>query len=67
MANPKYKTSRSKTRRRRSHLALKLPNIVECPHCHEAKLLHHICLSCGTYNKREVIKADEQKKEKAAK
>lgn len=65
MANPKYKTSRSKTRRRRSHLALKVPNIISCPQCHEPKLPHHVCWSCGTYNKREVIKLETGKKEKS--
>jgi len=67
MANPKYKTSRSKTRRRRSHLALEVPNIVSCPQCHEAKLLHHVCPSCGTYNKREVFKLETEKQSKASK
>lgn len=66
MPNPKYKTSRSKTRRRRSHLALKVPNIVECPQCHQPKLPHHVCWSCGTYNKREVIKLEKEKKKEKA-
>ncbi|MBQ7568695.1 50S ribosomal protein L32, partial [bacterium] len=33
MANPKYKTPRSKTRKRRSHLHLELPNVVKCSKC----------------------------------
>ncbi|MEW6278278.1 MAG: 50S ribosomal protein L32 [Candidatus Eremiobacterota bacterium] len=58
MPNPKYKTSRSKTRRRRSHLALKIPNVTRCPQCKEPKLPHRVCLSCGTYDGREVFKLD---------
>lgn len=63
MANPKYKTPRSKTRKRRSHLALAMPNVVKCPNCHSPKLMHHICKVCGSYGKMQVIepkKADEQ-------
>lgn len=55
MPNPKYKTPRSKTRRRRSHLALTPPALVECARCHEKKLAHHVCKECGFYNGREVI------------
>lgn len=62
MANPKVKTSRSKTRRRRTHYVLKQVQTTQCPQCHEPKLPHHICLSCGTYNKREVITQKEEKK-----
>ncbi|MFH0801191.1 MAG: 50S ribosomal protein L32 [bacterium] len=58
MANPKYKTSRSKTRRRRANINLAIPNVVSCPKCHEPKLSHHICWSCGTYKDREAIKID---------
>jgi len=58
MANPKYKTPRSKTRKRRSHLKLELPAVAPCPHCKEPKLQHHVCKSCGQYNGREVIKLE---------
>lgn len=67
MANPKYKTPRSKTRKRRSHLSLKTPNIVACPKCHEPKLQHYLCWSCGTYKKREVIKPQAAKSAKESK
>lgn len=61
MANPKYKTSRSKTRRRRANINLEVPNLVECPHCHQMKLAHRACLSCGYYKGREVIKFESEK------
>jgi len=64
MANPKVKTSRSKTRRRRTHYVLDQVKTTECPQCHEAKLPHRICLACGTYNKREVITQKEAKAKK---
>ncbi|MCL5054606.1 MAG: 50S ribosomal protein L32 [Firmicutes bacterium] len=60
MPNPKYKTSRSKTRRRRSHLRLSPVQLMECPRCHEAKLSHRVCASCGYYKGREVLKIKEK-------
>lgn len=60
MANPKYKTPRSKTRKRRSHLQLDNPNAVPCPHCKALKLPHHVCRACGRYNGREIFKLEAQ-------
>jgi large subunit ribosomal protein L32 len=40
---------------RRSHLALTLPQLVECPHCHEPKLPHRVCPACGWYNGRQAV------------
>lgn len=61
MANPKWKLSRMRTRRRRSHDALSAPNVVNCPSCKAPTLPHRLCLSCGSYNGRQVIqlKQDE--------
>lgn len=58
MPNPKYKTPRSKTRKRRSHLRLEIPNVISCPNCKEPKLPHHVCKSCGQYKGREVFKLE---------
>ncbi len=55
MANPKQKSSKSRTRSRRSQWKLRLPSISECPQCHEPKLPHRACLSCGYYKNREVL------------
>jgi large subunit ribosomal protein L32 len=60
MPNPKYKTARSKTRRRRSHLRLNPVQLMECPRCHESKLSHRVCTNCGYYNGREVVKIKEK-------
>ena len=55
MAVPKKKISRSRRDMRRSHDALKTAAYEECPNCDELKRPHHICLSCGHYNNREVM------------
>ena len=54
MAVPKKKVSSSRRNMRRSHHALRAPNLVECPNCGELKLPHHLCRACGYYGGREV-------------
>ncbi len=59
MPNPKHKTSKSRRDKRRTHKKLSPPNTVFCPQCHEAKLPHQVCLSCGTYKRRQVIEVKD--------
>ena len=60
MANPKWKLSRVRTRRRRSHDALTPPNVVNCPSCKGPMLSHRLCLSWGSYNGRQVIQLKQE-------
>mgnify|MGYP001064062021 CR=1 FL=1 len=55
MAVPKRKTSKARRDRRRTHWKLNVPGLVECPQCHEKKLPHRVCLSCGYYKGKEVV------------
>ena len=55
MAVPKRKTTPSRRNMRRSHHGLSSINTGECPNCGELKLSHHVCPSCGYYNKRSVV------------
>jgi large subunit ribosomal protein L32 len=55
MAVPKKKTSKSRRNMRRSHHALPVVGLVECPNCGEPKLPHHVCAACGHYDGREVV------------
>ncbi len=59
MAVPKRKTSKSKRNSRRAHIKVSAPNLSVCPQCGEAKLPHHVCKSCGSYNGRTVIETTE--------
>jgi len=55
MGVPKRRVSRARQGDRRAHLALKLPQLDECPHCHEPKRPHHVCPNCGWYGGRQAI------------
>ena len=58
-AVPKRKVSKGRRDRRRAHDALRPLQLVECPRCHEQRLPHHVCPSCGTYRGREVVTVEE--------
>jgi large subunit ribosomal protein L32 len=62
MALPKRKYAKSRQGKRRSHLALTVPKLVDCPQCHTPKLPHHACPTCGTYAGREVVEIKTPKK-----
>lgn len=61
--------TRSHTRMRRSHHALRSRKLANCPKCGQPKLPHYICANCGNYKNREVIDVLRQltKKEKKKK
>ena len=50
------KRTKSETRGRRSHHALKAKNLAKCPQCGQMVLPHTVCTFCGTYKGRQVIK-----------
>jgi len=56
MANPKRRHSKSRRDKRRTQKQkLTAPNLTVCPQCQEVKKPHHACMSCGTYNGREIV------------
>jgi len=62
MSVPVKKKTSSKTRKGRSHQALKKVKLSKCPKCQSAVLAHHACPNCGTYKAREVIRTQVDKK-----
>ena len=60
MALPKQKTSKARTRARSANFKAKAPKLNLCPQCHNPRLPHRICPSCGFYRGREVIKVEEK-------
>ncbi|CAM4279356.1 MULTISPECIES: 50S ribosomal protein L32 [Jeotgalicoccus] len=55
MAVPKRRTSKTRKNKRRSHMRLSLPGMVECSNCGETKLAHRVCKECGSYKGEEVV------------
>jgi len=55
MAVPKRKTSKSRRDKRRSHLKIKLVNIVEDKKSGEYRLSHHVDLNTGLYNGKKIF------------
>lgn len=58
MAVPKRKTGRAKTASRRASHTISVPANSVCPQCHQVKLPHRVCGTCGYYNGKEVIDTD---------
>jgi large subunit ribosomal protein L32 len=66
MANPKRRHSVSRKGMRRAHDHLIAPHLGECPRCGSMKRSHQVCLNCGYYKGRDVLKleaAEEGSKE----
>ncbi|WP_462420416.1 50S ribosomal protein L32 [Salinicoccus sp. Marseille-QA3877] len=55
MAVPKRRTSKTRKNKRRTHIKLSTPGMVECSNCGEMKLSHRVCKSCGSYKGEEVV------------
>ncbi len=52
MAVPKFKTSKSKKRKRRTHDSLSPVGLVPCGNCGLSIPTHRICPNCGHYRTR---------------
>ena len=58
MAVPKVRTSRSRRNTRRAHHFLRARGYSPCPNCQAVRLPHSVCLSCGFYRGRQVMKGE---------
>lgn len=63
MAVPKKKTSPSRQGMRHSGKHVHSNAVIECNHCGEWRLPHHMCLDCGHYNGRHVMVTRSQQRE----
>ncbi|HHY77393.1 MAG TPA: 50S ribosomal protein L32 [Clostridiales bacterium] len=59
MGLPKRKISKSRRDKRRANWKLTMPGLIECPQCHEPKLPHRVCRSCGFYKNKTVLEVGE--------
>ncbi|HDM08609.1 MAG TPA: 50S ribosomal protein L32, partial [Candidatus Omnitrophica bacterium] len=56
---PKRRHSNSRTRKRRTHWKISLPQISTCPECGTPKPLHRACPKCGYYRRKKVVEVTE--------
>jgi large subunit ribosomal protein L32 len=60
MAVPARRTSKTRKNKRRSNVwKMDAPTLVKCPKCGAYKRPHRVCLECGVYKDREVLKVGE--------
>ena len=60
MAVPKRRQSNSRTRKRRSHHAIKPKQLAHCPKCSVAVPHHVVCPNCGYYMGRVMVETAEE-------
>jgi len=60
MAVPFRKTSKTRKAMRRTHYKISVVETTKCPKCGADVQPHRVCLACGTYKGKEVIKQKEE-------
>lgn len=58
MAVPKRRISKSRGRKRRTHNAIKAPQLANCPQCGTSTPTHVVCTNCGYYQGRTLVNTD---------
>jgi len=58
-AVPDHKVSKTRKRKRRSHMALDLPGTTKCKNCGEVIKPHRVCPKCGSYKGEVVVEPKE--------
>jgi large subunit ribosomal protein L32 len=66
MGVPKRRVSHARQGERRAHLAIDLPKLDECTHCHQPKRQHRVCPNCGYYDGRQAIELKKSTDERPA-
>jgi large subunit ribosomal protein L32 len=62
MAVPKHKASKMQTNSRFANFRAAMPQVGECPQCHEPKQSHRICPHCGYYDGVQKVEVEKEKK-----
>jgi large subunit ribosomal protein L32 len=58
MPNPKRRHSVSRKGMRRAHDHLTSAHLGECPRCGSQKRSHQVCINCGYYRGRDVLRLE---------
>jgi large subunit ribosomal protein L32 len=62
---PKRKYAKARQGIRRGHLGIVKPSLHECPQCHNPKVQHEVCPTCGFYNGKETVEVKTPKSKAA--
>lgn len=65
MALPKRRHSNTRTNKRRTHDALRVPAVGECSNCHATVRPHNACPKCGYYKGQKVDHTVKDKDDKS--
>ncbi len=65
MALPKRQHSKQRSRKRRTHWKLDVPDLSVCPQCRKPILSHRVCPFCGFYKGRAVVEIAVKDKKKS--
>ena len=57
---PKNKSSKARRDKRRANWKMSAPTLVRCTRCGALMAPHRVCLTCGCYNKREIIEVETE-------
>ena len=60
MAVPKRRTSKTRKRKRRSHIRATPPSVAHCPQCATIRPTHVVCPNCGFYMGRTLVDTDDE-------
>ncbi|MBP7498213.1 MAG: 50S ribosomal protein L32 [Bacteroidales bacterium] len=55
MPNPKYRFSKTRTRKRRTHHKIESPQLTACSNCKAVIQYHTVCPECGYYRGKLAI------------
>ncbi|MCI1721450.1 MAG: 50S ribosomal protein L32 [Lachnospiraceae bacterium] len=56
---PKNKHSAARRDKHRASWKMSSMNLVKCSKCGALMMPHRVCKACGSYNKREIVKQEE--------
>ncbi|MEW4528936.1 50S ribosomal protein L32 [Maioricimonas sp. JC845] len=59
MAVPKRRNSKMRSRKRRSHQAIKPMKLQYCQQCGTARPSHVVCPNCGYYHGRTLVEIED--------
>ena len=57
---PKNKSSKARRDKRRANWKMSAMNLVKCSKCGALMMPHRVCKACGSYNKKEIIKVEDE-------